>query len=218
MGAIYSKGKYILFPDPDDILSKNIINICYKYAEKKKYEIIRFDILIGNDKILLYSKNKSFENKPIYQPELSTYMFYGNNNELERIDTNLCNKFIKKEVFIKALNSLKNKYLKMYITSGEDQMITYILYRKAESFFYLKKIGYYYIKNSISITNNLNKILGLTLEFKYIFLKLFFDYSKNNKYEKDIANYIFTKYIKGDFSNLRNNFQFFKNIINIYLN
>ena len=36
IGVLFSKGKYLLIPDPDDIISKNIINICYKYAEKKK--------------------------------------------------------------------------------------------------------------------------------------------------------------------------------------
>ena len=36
---------YLLTPNPDDIISKNILNICYKIAEKYKYELIRFKII-----------------------------------------------------------------------------------------------------------------------------------------------------------------------------
>ena len=45
IGSLYSKGKYAIFPDPDDILSQNIINLCYRYAKKYKYEVIRCSIL-----------------------------------------------------------------------------------------------------------------------------------------------------------------------------
>ena len=166
----------------------------------------------------MFNLNKRFENRPIYQPELSTYMFYGNNNELEKIDANICNKFIKKEVFIKALNSLKNNYLNLFITIEEDQLITYILYRNAESFLYLKKIGYYYITNSLSITKNSNKISSLALVFHYLYLKLVFDNTKNNKYEKDIVNFLFIFYIKRNLSNLKKYFSFFNEVININLN
>ena len=41
-GLLYSKGQYTIFPDPDDLLSHNILNICYKYSKKFKYEVIRF--------------------------------------------------------------------------------------------------------------------------------------------------------------------------------
>ena len=40
-----------MLPDPDDILSKNIIHICYDIAENNKYEMIRFNIYLGKGKI-----------------------------------------------------------------------------------------------------------------------------------------------------------------------
>ena len=44
LGALYAKGKYLIIPDPDDIiLNHNILTICYKLAEKYNYEIIRFN-------------------------------------------------------------------------------------------------------------------------------------------------------------------------------
>ena len=54
IGALYSKGKYMIIPDPDDILSNNILNVCYNYAEKYKYDIIRFNIYLGRGKLTVY--------------------------------------------------------------------------------------------------------------------------------------------------------------------
>ena len=220
LGVLFSKGKYIVLQDPDDILSKNIINLCYNYAEKYDYEMIRFGLYSKNNQNSISFIENKFENRPIYQPELSTYMFYGNNNELEKIDIYINNKFIKREVYIKALNLLKKYYLNMYIISNEDQLLIFLLYKTANSFFYLKRIGYYYLTNSISITNNIKKISKVRLKFIFIYFKIVFVFSKNNKYEKDMANLLFTRFIK-DFnigkilSTYKNDIKFFKYIINI---
>lgn len=50
----------------------------------------------------------NLDKKEILQPELSYYDFYGV-NELMMIDFNVYNKFVKKEAYIKALNTI-NKY------------------------------------------------------------------------------------------------------------
>ena len=42
IGVLFSKGKYVNIPDPDDILSKDILNTCYKLAERFNYDIIRY--------------------------------------------------------------------------------------------------------------------------------------------------------------------------------
>ena len=39
IGVLYSNAKYIILPDPDDIISKDIIRTCLYYAEKYNYEI-----------------------------------------------------------------------------------------------------------------------------------------------------------------------------------
>ena len=56
------------------------------------------------------------------------------------------NKFVKKELYIKSLNSLNKVYLNAYITLWEDTIISYILYRNANSFCSLKKTGYFILK------------------------------------------------------------------------
>ena len=86
----YAKGDYLIFSDPDDIISKNILNRCYIYAKKYKYDIIRFNMYKGNKHIFYETIFNDLPNKPIYQPELSYYLFYGNKNKLSIIDHNLC--------------------------------------------------------------------------------------------------------------------------------
>ena len=220
MGVLFSKGKYVVLQDPDDILSKNIIIHCYNYAEKYSYEMIRFNIFFGKEKKV---KN-NLRNRGIYQPQLSTFMFYGNNNELEKIDIFINNKFIKREVYIKAINLLKKYYLKLYTIIAEDQLLIFFLYKTANSLFYLNKIGYYYICNSLSITKNQKKITNLRLKFIFIYIIIVFLFSKNNKYEIDIANFLLTNHIKNSYidkiiSTFNNDIKIFnKEIINIFLN
>ena len=216
LGVLYAKGKYVILPDPDDIISKNILKICYNYAEKYNYEIIRFTSYKGSNKYIL-----KLGNKPVYQPELSYNIFYGS-NELEIIDFAINNKFIKKEVYIKALNSLNHFYLNMYMTYLEDQFMNYILQRTAKSFYYSKKIGYFYLQNSISITKNVYKISSLRIKFVFIYLKFIFEYSKNTKFQKDMANLWFNNYFSEVQPNLlklqsKDDIFFYYNIINMYL-
>jgi glycosyltransferase involved in cell wall biosynthesis len=109
LGIIYSKGKYIIAPDPDDILSKNIIASCFKYAEKYDYEMIRFNVYIGKKKLVMKDYVNKLAKKEVFQPELSTYDFYGI-DELMMIDFNVYNKFVKKEVYIRALYIIQ-KYI-----------------------------------------------------------------------------------------------------------
>ena len=66
--------------------------------------MIRFNLYMGKKDISFGNIIKNMYNKPIYQPKLSTYSFYGN-KELQIVDLCLINKFIKREAYIKALSS-----------------------------------------------------------------------------------------------------------------
>jgi glycosyltransferase involved in cell wall biosynthesis len=219
IGIINSSGKYIIMPDADDILSENILKTCYESAIKNNIDIIRFNIYIGNENIFFdYYVNK-LKVKPIFQPELKTYLFYGLNT-LEQIDFNLSNKFIKRDVFIRALNSMNKFYLNQYMINYEDGLMNYMLYRTAKSFVFIKRIGYYYLLNNQSISLKPKK--NYEDNFKFIFLQLKFviENTKNTQYEKDIANSIFSKLstlFKDNFI-ITKNFEFYKEVIDLYLN
>ena len=223
LGALYAKGKYVILPDPDDIISKNILLFCYNYAEKYKYEVIRFTSYLGNQKTSYNKQIEKLGNKPVYQPELSSYIFYGY-SELVMVDYSINNKFIKKEVYIKTLNALSDYFLNIYMIYMEDQVLNYILHRTAKSFYFSKKIGFFYLQNAISITKNVHKISLLMTKFIFIYLKLLYEYTKNKKYEKDMANILLNNLCRGfniipnlQKSESKEDIIFYYNIVNSYL-
>ena len=211
-----------MLPDPDDILSRNIINYCYNFLEIYNFEMIRFNLYSGKKGIFFYNLIKTLESRPIFQPELSTYLFYGK-GILMQIDFNISNKFIKREAYIRTLNSISNYYLNIYMTIFEDGLMNYLLYRSVKSLYYIKKIGYYYLINKQSISRTSYNTQRLLLKFIFIYLKAIFEYSKNNQIEKDMANNLFySRFKKINIRQfkffLKNDFKFFSEIIKMFLN
>ena len=224
LGVLFSKGKYLILPDPDDILSKNTLRILLYFCKKNDYDLIRFNSYLGRKKIIFHKIQDKLEDYPVYQPELSTYIFYGN-NELGRIDYYINNKFIKRDIFIEAINTLNIFYRNIYMTYMEDSVINYLIYRTSKSYYFLKKIGYYYIRSVKSITKNLFKISGLKALFIFYYLKFSFEYSKNNKYERDMNNELFTEILYSvnlekilSYSTYNINYRIYKETINKYIN
>ena len=223
-GALLSKGEYLIFSDPDDILSNNILTICYEMAKKYNFDIIRYNLYKGNGRIKLDYIIYKLISKPIYQPELSSYLFYGS-GKLEQIDYYITNKFIKKEIFIKTLNSIKQYYLIQFMIDSEDCLINFILHKIAKSFIFIKVIGYYYIINEKSITINSQSNFIKRLKSIFLYLKFIFENTKNNKIEKNICEYIFLKIYFYHNNNIINHLKkltkdilFYKTIIDLYLN
>ena len=221
IGILYSKGKYAIIPDPDDIISKKIITICYKYAEKNDYELIRFNMYNAKGKITLFDIVNKLNSISIYQPKIYLNLFYGS-GELDKIDYHICNKFIKKEAYIRALNFINSNYLSIYIIYRDDSIINYLLYKTSKSYLFIKNIGYYYTINSLSVTNNLFSKSDLRIKFAFILLKIIFENSKNTKYETDMFNFLFTMfnnkfYMQQKVSAITNNPDFYYKIIRAFL-
>ena len=68
-----------------------------------------------------------------------------------------------------------------------------MLYRTVESFYFFKKIGYYYIKNRQSITTK--RFTFDTIKCIFIHLKEVFEFSRNTFYEKNMFNELFTRIV-----------------------
>ena len=221
---LHSRGQYEILPDIDDIISQDILKFSYKYAVENGYEIVRFLTYDGGGAIGYERFLDKLKDKPIYQPELSTYLFYATNN-LEINDLSINNKLIKRGAYIKALNELNSFYFNMYITNYEDRIINYLIHRKAKSFYFLKKIGYRYLRNSESITNQTFKLSEQRINFIFKYIKFLFEYTKNIKREKDIVNIVLTILNKRknsmeshiSFMNFNSNWNFYYDIINMFL-
>ena len=177
--------------------------------------MIRFNLYGGKEMgVLNFGEIKT---QKVYQPELSYYIFY-NKGLLKQTDYSISNKFIKRNIFIKALNSIKNYYLNQNMIVYEDGLINFKLYKFAKSLYYSKKIGYFYLKNNHSITNNFKRDIERTIKNCYLYLKFIFENTKNNQYEKNIASTIY-KNVHLEISNishfekLTKEYNFYYNVI-----
>ena len=188
IGVLKSKGEYIIIPDIDDVLSRYILRLCYNLAKSYNCEMIRFIVYVRKIEDYLIKKDKFLKSRLIYQPEISTYLFYGM-GYLHLNDFNLWNKFIKREAFIRTLNSIKKFYINQKMTIYEDGLINYMLHRNANSFYFIKKIGYYYIFNKKPISN-INNELKNKLKNLFLYFKFVLENSKNTIYEKNMPFYL----------------------------
>ena len=115
----------MIIPDPDDILSPNSLKMFYFFATKYKYEMLRFNLYIGKKRIFLSNEIKKIKSRPVFQPEIQTFLFYAAGT-LMYVDFNVSNKFIKRDALIRALNLLGKEYSNIYMTSCEDQLFIFI--------------------------------------------------------------------------------------------
>ena len=219
-GVLISNGEYLIFPDPDDILSNDILYYCYTKAKNKDYDMIKFNLYAGNKKNI-FRTIKQIKTQEIYQKNLSSYIFYGE-GQLRQLDYSISNKFLKRDIFIKSLNYIAKYYLNQNMIVYEDGLINYMLYKHAKSLYQSKKVGYYYIQNQQSITKNFLNDKERTIKNCFIYLKYIFEYTKNNQYEKNIADCIFNN-VQLEISNiniykhLTKEYTFYYDIINIFL-
>ena len=70
IGILISSGKYVIIPDPDDILSQDSLKSFYSIARMYNYEMLRFNIYLGNKMIMLSYAINVIKSRPIFQPEL----------------------------------------------------------------------------------------------------------------------------------------------------
>ena len=130
--VLNSKGKYILFLDPDDmILNPKLFEILFYYNNYYNLDIIEFTVFYRNEKNhkLYYPKSDydnhyhNFNKNIIYQPELSNILFYKINskNYSSIFCRNIWNKLYKKKTLLKTIKYIKNyNFEKYYIIVAED--------------------------------------------------------------------------------------------------
>ena len=189
IGVYKSNSDFLLFVDPDDMISENILMHSYSLAKKYNYELVRFNLYIGNYKLNLDDIVCEISNKSIFKPNLFLFLFYGFGRLLQ-LDYYITNKLIKRNLFIKALNLIDKFYLNQFMIDCEDGLVNFMLYRLSESLFFTRKIGYYYIISNQSITQDLSRF-EKRLKSNFLYFKFIIEVTKNNNIEKNIANYIF---------------------------
>jgi len=202
----FSKGKYILLLDEDDIIvQRDALSTLYKEAETNNLDLLGYNLIASGPKLqkIKYKRSK-IEPKIIYQPELSELMFKHNSNgNIELIGGLLTTYLIKKNILMKVINKIDKKLLNEKMNFHDDFILFFLLTRNAYN---LKKIDrIFYIV--LTGWNTTNEKVNLRLKEKnrnreYMrcnallnFNEFILTNTKNSIYDKKIAFYCLNRYL-----------------------
>ena len=223
-GANIAKGEYLLFIDGDDLLVNNILEKAYLKAKNKdlNIDIVQYQTYSGDFYNTFFLSDKKRMEKLIYQPELSSLMYYENGN-LHQSEYFIWGKLIKREVYLETLKNIDEYFLSQNMILHEDGLILFMLFKTAKSYLFINDYGllYYYNENStLSNIGNKEKINKSTRD-SFLYLEYMFKYTNNSLYEKNMAVFQF-KYLFNNFGNIffktTSGFDYIYKIINLYLN
>ena len=203
MGTLYSRcigtlsaiGHYILPLDNDDMyLYKFAFDDIYNEINSNKLDMIKFngieaeslrDFFRNKIKNVKYAFQKDY-NIIINQPNLSYYPTIRLNNDGYNfaVDLFLWLKCIKNQIYKKAILLYNKDRYSIYMTSCEDDIMTFILFQLAKSFKYIKKycILHFDFPGSANklISNNSRVISNI------YYLETVLEFSKNTHKGKEI--------------------------------
>ena len=185
IGALNSKGKYIIELDQDDIFIRDdVFDILYYEAEKDNLDLVQIRHITKHNltfqnitKVHHHINPKTTHYKK--QPELKDKMFSDGNNYL------LWGLLIKNDIYRKTIYHLCPIIINYKIIFNEDYTITFKLLSLSQKYKYLNNFALIHLSHPNSISaNHFNNI-------KYYISVLFFgntllDYHINNN-PKDIA-------------------------------
>ena len=169
MGILNCSGEYVMNLDPDDILSdKNNLKILYFQSKMFKLDTITF----LQKKI--YIKSIAFLIEQIKRLKINNFK---SNLKVPKYEyPMITNKFIKKDIIIKAYNCFKNQIYKNKWNFYEDVIWNIFIKKYSRSNKNLNRYIYLYLQNNQSLMRNKNT----PLEIKNIIYKL--EMIFNNKY------------------------------------
>ena len=201
-GVLNSKGIYILFLDPDDmIFNPFLFEIFYHYYLIYNLDIIEFIVYYQEEekKKIFYpvkhklNHNHNFSKKILYQPELSNIIYYKprTKNYSSVICRTIWNKLFKKDLLLKTINYIGNDYYQNhYIIVIEDTLLNIINFHFANNYTNINIIGYLYNIRKSSITHLKEKsqyLIKKSISF-FLYYQLF--YRNIKEYDKD-RNYLY---------------------------
>ena len=126
--ALNTKGKYIVFIDPEQVLSLEIFDN-YKNYIKDDIDIIHYDL----------NYDRIGENYIVRQPQLYESLFFGGRDSFDFNHFHVNGKLYKKEIFASATNNLDKLYLEQSDKYFDEIMIIILVFQKANTFKKLKQ-------------------------------------------------------------------------------
>lgn len=216
-GIKIAKGEYILVIDPDDLLLNNILIKAYELANYYNLDIVQYYHIKGkfNENIV----RKMNISGIYYHPQIKNIFF----NCSYRY---LWDKLIKKKVFIKSIEYIKEKYRSERIIIHNDEVACYGVFRVAKSYGILEQIGYFYNRdNPDSITKYNFQAKNINGRFHTLFtiMEFYYEQSDNNTFDKSMGGYNFfdlrvNKMYNKKIKYLTSGFNYINNILDLYIN
>jgi len=193
IGALLSRGDYILCLDNDDLFfNEDIFDFLIKQSKKENLDLVSFraveieDYLDGIQNMKDYRFFGLKNNLSLSQPELGIWTISLDGKFLIH-DNEIWLKCIKSKIYKKAVHIFGIQRYSKYICWAEDTIINFIIFNIAESCKYVHKIGYIHLIRKLSATfqqTNNNKLYG-----ELSFLDVMFDFTRNTSDKNFVVNY-----------------------------
>ena len=192
IGALRSKGEFILCLDNDDIfydeyLFENILKIKennnFDIVEFKSFYITKYDNLSKLSEIKKNDLNNHPNNFTLFQPELGLFPI-SKDDKYYSNDYHLWGKLIKTNIYKKAIFILTEKYYSFYNCWTEDISVLFIIFNIAQSFIFIDLYGiiHFDFKKSITYTLHYSNKLMSELFLLDIMIKYIKNIEKNKSY------------------------------------
>ena len=189
IGILFSKGKYILNLDNDDLfMNDDLFDTIYNEAEINNFDLVGFSAVEGNS--YNFSINKIAESifhdhkdgLTVYQPEL-TYFAISQNNKYNLNDVHIWGRLTRADLYKNTINSLGKNAIgeirnSCFVTWDEDDAMSMALYRYAKSYKFIKKYGIFHYLSDI--TSSITSKDDLKRYGELFFLDIVFDFSLDN--------------------------------------
>lgn len=223
-GCLHSKGEYINFIDPDDLVLKDGLYNSYNYLKKNRLSIIQYNSVFHSNKSLILSTRYYYYENIIKQPILSHVFFYNcDTKSADELNTALWDKLIEKKTCFKMINFIGSEYYNKLIKIENDVILLFSLFKVADSYQYINEIGYFYFENhNDSISNSWNNpdFFGSIVKGLFINIQFFYEKAGNFSFDKSFAVFklqqSFNRYTKC-FINAKNEFPLMKKVLELLL-
>jgi glycosyltransferase involved in cell wall biosynthesis len=189
---LFSKGKYIILMDPDDLyLNENLFKELYNYNLKYNLDIIEFTVFqqIEGRRNIFYPKKHveshyhNFSQSIITQPKLSEIMFHIPTNYIYTysICRNIWNKMIRRRILLDMHKFIGLDYFNDFVITADDITMNVICFHFANNYSNIYLPGYMYNIRSVSMSHGnggvkLTKIRAINY---FLYFKILYRYIKH---------------------------------------
>ena len=216
-GILNATGEYILAINPDDLLLNNILLKAYETAKIYDLDVVQFYALLG-----------FFQNPRIWRDLKRKGGIIKGNKEIREnfyncMSRNLWDKLVRREVYIKSVNFMKDEFKnELYVLNNDDTAFFGLLH-VVESYGFLEDIGYFYILRPRGVVYYRNDPKNTNAIFRSIFNNMRYFYIQSDDTREDKSNLAYKyfdknyKSLKKNMVNLSTDFDFMNVVLDLYI-